>query len=245
MTEPRLLHVGGSVRDELDPLHTSPPKDHDFTVDLPSFAALIEWVESFADAIHKVDESTLTVRCKVSKELAERFGGRDLDFVCFRKESSESNGRRPDKVEVGTLETDLARRDFTVNAMARELGSTVIIDPHGGQDDLATRTLRFVGDPLTRVREDGLRVLRGFRFMVTKRLVAAPETWEALCSEEAARLLAGEGKAIAVHRIFEELEKMLRHDTPGSLLLLASLPDHTRAAMFRDGLHLAPSMKGK
>jgi tRNA nucleotidyltransferase (CCA-adding enzyme) len=98
--------------------------------------------------------------------------------VLYRKQSYEvttlrgdvgyADGRRPDRVEYVTdITADLARRDFTVNAIAYDPENDALLDPFGGLEDIRRRLLRAVGDPLARFREDGLRILRGARFTST------------------------------------------------------------------------------
>jgi tRNA nucleotidyltransferase (CCA-adding enzyme) len=87
-----------------------------------------------------------------------------IQVTPFRREGGYTDHRRPGWVEfTADLETDLARRDFTVNAMAAGLSGSVI-DPFGGQDDLRSKLIRCVGDPFTRFEEDALRILRAVRF---------------------------------------------------------------------------------
>ena len=99
-------------------------------------------------------------------------GGRiPIEITTYRVDGDYSDGRHPDKVRfVTSLTEDLARRDFTVNAMAMDLRGE-ICDPFGGQQDLEAGIIRAVGDPETRFREDGLRILRALRFaaVLTKR----------------------------------------------------------------------------
>src|SRR6185503_7406165 len=94
--------------------------------------------------------------------------GKHYEVTTLRGEAAYSDGRRPDAVHfVDDIVRDLARRDFTVNAIALDPMSGEIIDPFDGQRDLAARTLRAVGDPRERFSEDGLRVLRAARFVAT------------------------------------------------------------------------------
>ena len=125
------------------------------------------------------------------------------EITTFRTEGGYQDSRHPDWVRfVSCVEEDLARRDFTVNAMAYspERG---YIDPWGGQTDLRSHTLRAVGDPATRFTEDALRILRGVRFSVRYGLSPEPET------EKAMTLLAGHLERLARERIFDELCKLL------------------------------------
>ncbi|MBK8482738.1 MAG: CCA tRNA nucleotidyltransferase [Proteobacteria bacterium] len=92
-------------------------------------------------------------------------GGPAVEVTTFRAEEGFSDGRRPDRVVFGVdLETDLRRRDFTINAMAIDPISGLVVDPHGGRADLAAGILRAVGDARQRFAEDGLRPLRALRF---------------------------------------------------------------------------------
>src|SRR5512133_1169281 len=91
--------------------------------------------------------------------------GVHYEVTTLRGEGAYSDGRRPDKVEfVDDISADLARRDFTVNAMAIDPVDGHLIDPWEGRKDLERRVLRAVGDPNERFAEDGLRVLRAARF---------------------------------------------------------------------------------
>src|ERR1700733_15295040 len=92
--------------------------------------------------------------------------GRPYEVTTLRGEGTSSDGRRPDWVEfVDDITADLARRDFTVNAIAIDPLDGKVIDPFDGQGDLARKVLRAVGDPGERFAEDGLRVLRAARFV--------------------------------------------------------------------------------
>ena len=126
-----------------------------------------------------------------------------VEVTTFRREGSYSDGRHPDNVCFDAdLTGDLARRDFTVNAMALdETGQ--IIDPFGGQTDLKNRILRCVGDPHTRFTEDALRMWRAFRFSATRNFQIENHTWAAIadCAPLAANLSA--------ERLSAEIQKIL------------------------------------
>ncbi len=96
------------------------------------------------------------------------FQGSTYEVTTLRGEGAYSDGRRPESVFfVNDIEADLARRDFTVNAIAYDPLEKELIDPFGGLEDLERRVLRAVGDPIARFSEDGLRILRGARFLAT------------------------------------------------------------------------------
>lgn len=122
-------------------------------------------------------------------------------------------GRKAVVAFAETIEEDLARRDFTVNAMAWHPGRG-LLDPHGGRQDLEDDILRAVGDPAERFREDYLRVLRGLRFAGSLGLTVEPATWAGLT--EAVPGLA----RLSRERIREELVKVLSGPTPSRTLRL-------------------------
>jgi tRNA nucleotidyltransferase/poly(A) polymerase len=149
--------------------------------------------------------------------------GEVVQITTFRSDHDYADFRRPHRVEFGTsLEPDLARRDFTVNAMAwgAEAGEAPrLVDPHGGQADVAARTLRAVGDPQVRFGEDALRMIRAVRFAATLGFTIDPETLAGMrARSELVRHLSGE-------RIAAELEKLLDADRPSVGLRLMSDTD--------------------
>ena len=107
-------------------------------------------------------------------------GGRGVEVTTFRRDGDYLDNRHPDHVEfTSSLEEDLSRRDFTVNAMAMDLRGQ-LRDPFGGRSDLATGVLRAVGEPEARFREDALRIMRGLRFAAKLGFAVEPETAAAM-----------------------------------------------------------------
>jgi tRNA nucleotidyltransferase (CCA-adding enzyme) len=107
--------------------------------------------------------------------------GGQYEVTTLRGETRYTDGRRPDSVYfVDDIRDDLARRDFTINAIAYDVLEDRLIDPFGGLADLATKTLRAVGDAATRFSEDGLRVLRAARFVATLEVTLEAETERAI-----------------------------------------------------------------
>ena len=128
---------------------------------------------------------------------------RNYEITTFRTEGGYADSRHPDWVRfVGNVEEDLARRDFTVNAMAYSPDEGYI-DPWGGQKDLQNRILRTVGDPKQRFTEDALRILRGVRFAIRFDLEPEKET------EQAMSELAATMDGLSAERIYDELGKIL------------------------------------
>ena len=143
--------------------------------------------------------------------------GQVYEITTFRTEGGYQDARHPDWVKfVPNVEEDLARRDFTINAMAFH-PKTGYIDPFGGQKDLKNKILRTVGDPECRFREDALRILRGARFSARFRLTPDPATKAAM--EHLAPLM----EHLARERVFEELCKLLLSAAAEDLAMFAPL----------------------
>ena len=193
--------VGGCVRDRLlgRPVH-----DYDLTVScLPDRTA---WL--FRD-LRLVEDGRKHGTIGVVTE------GGVLEMTTFRADGEYRDHRHPESVRfVPDLREDLARRDFTVNAMALSCQGE-LRDPFGGQADLAARLLRCVGDPRRRFREDALRILRCARFASELGFRVEEATLRA------GRELAGEAAAVSRERITAEWEKYLAgHHFAGALELL-------------------------
>lgn len=158
-----------------------------------------------------------------------KYGGQLYETTTFRTEGSYTDGRHPDEVQfVPDVREDLARRDFTINAMAYNAAEG-LVDPFGGQKDLQNGLLRAVGEPQQRFTEDALRILRLYRFAA--RFGFALDT----ATARAARQLAPHLDCISAERIQEELAKLLAAPQPGAYLepavLAVVLPELTPAAL--------------
>ena len=127
-----------------------------------------------------------------------KYGGQLYETTTFRTEGAYTDGRHPDEVHfVPDVRQDLARRDFTINAMAYN-DAEGLIDPFGGQQDLQQGILRAVGDPATRFEEDALRILRLYRFAARFGFAIDPPTWQAaraLCAHLTACRWSGSKKS--------------------------------------------------
>ena len=131
------------------------------------------------------------------------------EVTTLRGDGPYSDGRHPDSVEfLSSIETDLARRDFTINALAWDPTTETLHDPFNGEADIANRTIRAVGDPKARFGEDGLRVLRAARFAATLGFEIEQKTLEAM--PLAAPALA----RVSKERIRDEMEKLLLSERP-------------------------------
>ena len=190
--------VGGCVRDSL--LGQTP---HDW--DLCTSATPEQVLELFGEA-HCIptglQHGTVTVK----------HGGELYEITTFRTEGAYSDGRHPDHVAfVPDVKEDLARRDFTINAMAYN-AEEGLIDPFGGQSDLAAGIVRAVGEPQRRFEEDALRILRLYRFAA--RFGFAID----LATGQAARALCRHLDCVSEERIAEELSRLLAAPAPGAYL---------------------------
>ena len=158
-----------------------------------------------------------------------KYGGQLYETTTFRTEGSYTDGRHPDAVQfVPDVREDLARRDFTINAMAYNEAEG-LVDPFGGQKDLQNGLLRAVGEPQQRFTEDALRILRLYRFAARFGFALDAAT------ARAARQLAPHLDCISAERIQEELAKLLAAPQPGAYLepavLAVVLPELTPAAL--------------
>jgi tRNA nucleotidyltransferase (CCA-adding enzyme) len=184
--------VGGYVRDKLLGI---PAGD----IDIATSAAPEQVCAMFPKVVPTgIKHGTVTVIC----------GGLHFEVTTFRRESGYSDYRHPDRVDfVDDLETDLARRDFTMNAMAMDLANHVI-DPFGGRKDLKDHLIRAVGDPLRRFSEDPLRIMRGIRFAA--KLGYDFDRPTRLAMEQKGSLL----EYVSFERVRDELNKMIIGDSP-------------------------------
>lgn len=190
--------VGGCVRDDLMGI---PPQDFDLcTAALPEQTAAV-----FAG----IPQDLTGIRHGTVKLLME---GMEVEITTFRREGSYRDNRHPDWVEfVPDIREDLARRDFTVNAIAYS-PSRGYVDPFGGRADLQSGILRCVGEPERRFREDALRILRGMRFAARFGFLPEPATQDAMIG------LAPLTDALARERVYQELSGfLLKADVPNLL----------------------------
>ncbi len=236
----RLFEVGGSIRDELMGITEIP--DRDFCAEAPSWSTLLEWCHTNMESVFQVKPDFLTIRGRMTN-------GDSIDVVMCRKDGPSSDGRHPDEVEPGTLLDDLARRDFTVNAMAREVDPTTlepigeIIDPFHGRQHLISGILRCVGVTSMRFEEDGLRVLRAVRFSITKDLEFCPDLGINL---EMGHWWTFAGETVSAERIREELTKMFKHSTARTMtMFIERLPSEALELLDVAGIWLKPTVEKK
>ena len=190
--------VGGCVRDSL---LGRTPQDWDLCTNARPEQVLVLFGEGQCIPTG-LQHGTVTIK----------YGGQLYETTTFRTEGAYTDGRHPDEVHfVPDVRQDLARRDFTINAMAYN-DAEGLIDPFGGQQDLQQGILRAVGDPATRFEEDALRILRLYRFAARFGFAIDPPTGQA------ARALCAHLDCVSVERIEEELSKLLAAPAPAAYL---------------------------
>jgi tRNA nucleotidyltransferase (CCA-adding enzyme) len=205
--------VGGSVRDSLlaqlrgeATLEGWRAKDWDLATD----ATPEQVMRLFQRVIPTgIEHGTVTVL----------IGGLPLELTTLRADRSYRDGRRPERIDfVTSIDEDLARRDFTVNAIAFEPVTEALIDPFDGLADLRGRRLRAVGDAALRFAEDGLRVLRAARLVATLEFELEPETARAIAPS------LDTYRCVSAERIREEWNKALLARAPSRAFL--AMHDH-------------------
>lgn len=219
----QIYEVGGSVRDEVMGLQN---KDYDFTVVIPEligrpadvgFLAMLDYLHAEGFSVFLQTPTCLTIRSKFPK--GHKHAGMVADFVLARKEEYELGNRHP-IVTVGTLEDDIMRRDFTVNALAKDSDGT-IIDMVGGIRDIRNKLLRTPLPAMQAFTDDPLRALRAVRFAITKGFNLDSDIWDAFCNTTLVELTKA---TVSAERIREELQKAFKHDTIGTLTMLYDIP---------------------
>lgn len=225
----QIFLVGGFLRNML--LGKNSP-DMDFTTNATPEQILHLFPEGF------YDNQFGTVGVPVQTEQGEQI----VEITTFRTEREYSDFRHPSKVAWGkTIEEDLKRRDFTINAIALNLYTHTLIDPMKGKEDLEKKIIKAVGNPKKRFKEDALRLMRAIRFATQLEFTIDPGTWEAVLED--APLI----RNIASERIRDELVKILASNNPyeGIMLLKnAQLLQHILPELL-EGINLSQTRPGR
>lgn len=227
----KFYEVGGKVRDELMGLKS---KDIDYVV-VPDeqiilqtknaediFSFLFNHLKNRGFEIFLSTKDCFTIRAKFP--INHKHAGIVADFVMARKEVGYVEGTRKPIVEPGTLMDDLSRRDFTVNAIAKDTDGN-LIDPFNGQHDIKLKLLRTPLETKITFNDDPLRILRAIRFYITKGFSFSEEIKEEILSFDYRNKM----KVVSEERIREELYKCFKHDT---LKTMGTLCDATKLARY-------------
>jgi poly(A) polymerase len=199
----RFFLVGGAVRDQL------------------LGKEVTEWdgtTEAKPDEIEQVlraaGAKNIGIIGKQFGTITAAFHGEQLEVTTFRGEQYRDDSRKPVTTFSATIEEDLSRRDFTINAVAFDVISQKIIDPYGGQADLSNNIIRAVGRPTSRFHEDPLRMLRAIRFAVTLGFAIEEETKQAICDEK------DRIGMLSPERVAQEIDKTLLAKSPSKAVEL-------------------------
>ena len=222
-----LFLVGGPVRDAF---LGRPSTDLDFATDATPEQTL-EIVKPLTETVWLQGVKYGTVGALIE--------GTNVEITTFRTEKYQPSSRHPDVEFAADIETDLSRRDFTVNAMAVRLPDKTPIDPHGGTEHLKAKLLQTPIDPDDSFSDDPLRMLRAFRFASQLNFKIAPEVLESIAR------LKDELAHISAERIRDELEKLLVGKAPRRALELADeagltdlfLPELSTLKLEQDPVH--------
>ncbi|GJF34312.1 CCA tRNA nucleotidyltransferase [Kitasatospora sp. NE20-6] len=211
----RLALVGGSVRDAL---LGRLGNDLDFTTDARPHDVL-KLVKGWADAVWDVGIAFGTVGARKDTE----DGSFLIEITTYRSEAYDRTSRKPEVTYGDTIDQDLVRRDFTVNAMAVDLPDRGFVDPHRGLDDLEARVLRTPATPEESFSDDPLRMMRAARFAAQLDFTPAPDVVAAMTA------MAERITIVSAERVQAELNKLLLADHPVKglrLLVDTGLADH-------------------
>ncbi|MFE5737535.1 CCA tRNA nucleotidyltransferase [Streptomyces celluloflavus] len=222
-----LALVGGSVRDAL---LGRLGNDLDFTTDARP-EDVLRIVRPWADAVWEVGIAFGTVGCKKSSF--------DIEVTTYRSEAYDRTSRKPEVSYGDSIEADLIRRDFTVNAMAVLLPQKEFVDPHDGLEDLAARVLRTPGTPEESFSDDPLRMMRAARFAAQLDFKVAPEVIAAM------KAMSERIEIVSAERVRDELNKLIMaaHPLKGLRLLVETglgdqvLPELPALRLERDEHH--------
>jgi poly(A) polymerase len=230
-----LALVGGSVRDAL---LGRLGNDLDFTTDARP-EDVLRIVRPWADAVWEVGIAFGTVGVQKDARVGDTVQRFQIEVTTYRSEAYDRTSRKPEVSYGDSIEEDLVRRDFTVNAMAVALPEKEFIDPHRGRDDLDARLLRTPGTPEESFSDDPLRMMRAARFAAQLDFEVAPEVVAAM------KEMAGRIEIVSAERVRDELNKLLlsAHPRKGLTLLVETglaqyvLPELPALRLERDEHH--------
>ena len=241
---PQIFEVGGCVRDEILGLHSD---DIDFTFVLDDLTQsvdegwnkMVDWLSNKGFKIFLQTKDCFTIRAKFPK--GHQHDGLVADFVMARKEVGVIDGTRRPILELGSLDDDLVRRDFTMNAIAKDLDGN-LIDLFDGMSDIDSKVIKTPLDPLTTLLDDPLRMIRAIRFSLTKGFQIDAELKSVMFDS---RVISKLIEVVSQERIQVEITKMMKFDTIGTIKVLADLPQELLDIIFKGNMWLMPTTKKK
>ena len=231
----KMYQVGGCVRDEILGFRS---KDIDYSVVCDSdkgadevYNALVKHLENDGFDIFLQTPECFTIRAKKNGETA--------DYVLARKELGYLPGTRNPIVVLGTLHDDLIRRDFTINALAKDENGQ-IIDLFGGLNDLSGKLIKTPLPALETMMDDPLRLLRALRFSIKYEFYIDEDIVLAMRND---CVIDAFIEKVSQERIREELGRMLQWDTKTTIRVLNIIPRRLFEAMFDNNLWLKPTFE--
>lgn len=239
----KFYEVGGKIRDELlgltnkDVDYVAVPTEELFKYGYTAermFVIMLDYLHSQKFEVFLVTEDCYTIRAKFPE--GYKYQG-VADFVMARKEVGYIPGTRTPIVVPGNLYDDLSRRDFTVNAMAKDPDTGEIIDYFGGKEDISNALIKTPLDPIVTFDDDPLRILRAIRFAITKRFTIEQKTLDAICNYD----YQAKMQVVSEERIREELVKCFKCNTIRTLDYLRGLPHLQDYIFTKANLWLKPT----
>lgn len=250
MEDFKFYEVGGKIRDEFlgikskdvdyvavpskevfDKIH---PRESQPSPAMLVFDELKDYLEKQKFEIFLVTPRCYTIRAKFPE--GHKYQGM-ADFVMARKEVGYIPGTRTPIIYPGTLYDDLSRRDFTVNALAKDPDTGEIVDYFNGMKDIWGSIIRTPLDPVKTFDDDPLRILRAIRFAITKRFTIADDAWRAMRKYDYFDKMS----VVSEERIREELTKCFKYNTLGTLRYLSQLPELEEYIFKKTNLWLKPT----
>lgn len=239
----KFYEVGGKIRDELlglkskDVDYVAIPTDELFKYGYTAeqmFTVLLDYLHSQKFEVFLVTEDCYTIRAKFPE--GYKYQG-VADFVMARKEVGYVPGTRTPIVKPGNLFDDLLRRDFTINAMAKDPDTGEIIDYFNGRYHIGSKKLITPLDPIITFDDDPLRILRGIRFCITKGFTFGESEFEAIWYYDYNSKMS----VVSTDRIREELLKCFKYDTLRTISALKRFPNLQDYVFTKTNIWLKPT----
>jgi tRNA nucleotidyltransferase/poly(A) polymerase len=222
--------VGGAVRDKIIGIKS---KDIDYAVECESFDAMRQAILDANGKIFLETPQYFTIRANVPTLGA-------CDYVLCRKDGEYKDGRHPETVTAGTIYDDLARRDFTMNAIAYDIDNDKFIDPYDGINHIKCYLIKAVRSAKDRFNEDALRAFRAVRFAVQKNFVVDLDVQDAILN-----MREDDFRSVSADRVRDELMKMFSKDTRRSFKLIYDTYPVLGVIADGRGIWFKPTTEGK
>lgn len=242
----KLYKVGGIIRDRLLGI---PSKDIDYSFIFDNIDLNVTADEYFIKMKNILIEKGVTIYQERPDcfTIRGRLDLEDVDFVMGRRETYPHSDSRIPEVVIGNLYDELARRDFTMNAIAEDEDGN-LIDPFNGIQDIRDKIIRCPIDVETSFNDDPLRMLRALRFSITKGFGITGDISKVIKND--VEMWSKFSKVVSQERIREEIYKMMKHDTVGTIQMLSNYHEmngviNILGRIFAEGMWLKPTTEKK